>query len=62
MNDSRKQLQTVPKETYDFVCSWCEEASHSAEDPKVSTLNYGICPKCLQARLDEDSPASLEAC
>ena len=61
MNNSRKQLRTEPAKTHDFVCSWCEEASQSAEDLDASTLNYGICPSCLQARLDEASPASAEA-
>jgi hypothetical protein len=41
-----------------FICAWCNVVMRSAPDPNRATVNYGICPQCLESQLKALAPAS----
>ena len=53
--ERRAQPASVQKHT--FVCAWCNVLLSASPDPGRDTLNYGICPECLEAQLKALVPA-----
>ena len=45
-------------ERHTFVCAWCNALLRSSPDPRCETINYGICPRCLEAQLRALTPVN----
>jgi hypothetical protein len=44
-------MRRTSGERHTFVCAWCNVLLRSSPDPKCTTVNYGICPQCLESQL-----------
>ena len=45
-------------ERHTFICAWCNALLRCSPDPHCQTVNYGICPQCLEAQLRALTPAN----
>jgi hypothetical protein len=43
--------RTASAERHTFVCAWCSVLLRASPDPDCATVNYGICPRCLESQL-----------
>jgi len=58
MADSQRCMRPASAERHIFICAWCNVLLCSSPDPNCATVNYGICPKCLESQLRALAPVS----
>jgi hypothetical protein len=51
-------MRPASAERHTFVCAWCNVLLRSSPDPKCTTVNYGICPQCVESQLRALAPVS----
>lgn len=51
MGGSEERIRPALAERHTFVCAWCNVLLRSSPDPNCATVNYGICPQCLESQL-----------
>jgi hypothetical protein len=56
MNDPLERRSSGSEERHTFVCAWCNVLLRSSPDPASTTVNYGICPQCLESQLKALAP------
>jgi hypothetical protein len=51
MDRPQQRPGSASAERHTFVCAWCNVLLRSSPDPACATVNYGICPRCLESQL-----------
>ena len=51
MNSRQERMLPASDEKHTFICAWCNVLLRSSPDPGCATVNYGICPRCLDSQL-----------